>query len=409
MKSIIINRQRSLLPFGLLVASVLALSGCNQKQEQRQMPPPAVSVISVTEQPVGDYQEYVARTEAVNTVDLRARVEGFLAQRDFTEGQTVEKDQLLFEIDPKPYVANLKKAEADLASTKAELNKSKKDLQRSKDLYKKGHISQADLDTQTSKEAQAEASVQAAEAQIDTAKLDLSYTNIKAPFKGQIGRAKYSVGNLVGPTSEPLATLTSIDPIYVNFQVNEKQIISHLQESSGNRIPEEQEFEMRLRLPNGSDYDHKGLFNFADTKVDETTGTLTLRAEFPNPQGIIVPGLYVSLIMESKNKTVHPVIPQSSVQENQSGRFVLVVKQDNSVETRQVDLGRRMGPMWVVNSGLKTGEHIIVEGLQKVRPGVKVTPSMVTINPETGGIEAQPPSPHQDPGQQQGSQANKQG
>ncbi|WP_062261922.1 efflux RND transporter periplasmic adaptor subunit [Endozoicomonas arenosclerae] len=404
MKSIITNKQRSLLPFGLLVASVLALAGCNQKQEQRQMPPPAVSVVDVTQQPVGDYKEYVARTEAVNTVELRARVEGFLTQRDFIEGQTVEKDQLLFEIDRKPYIANLKKAEADLSSAKAELNKSKKDLQRSKDLYKKGHISQADLDAQTSKEAQAEASVQAAEAQLDTAKLNLSYTEIKAPYKGQIGRAKYSVGNLVGPSSEPLATLTSIDPIYVNFQVDEKQIISHLQESSGNRVPEEQQFAMQLRLPNGSDYDHKGTFNFADTHVDETTGTLTLRAEFPNPMGIIVPGLYVTLIMESNAKSEHPIIPQSAVQENQSGRYVLVVTAENEVETRQVELGRRIGPMWVVNSGLKAGEKIIVEGLQKVRPGVKVTPSIVTIDPETGGIISQPKS-----GQQQGSQANKQG
>ncbi|MGI9279972.1 MAG: efflux RND transporter periplasmic adaptor subunit [Endozoicomonas sp.] len=404
MKSIITNRQRSLLPFGLLVASVLALSGCNQKQEERQMPPPAVSVISVPQEAVGSYKEYVARTEAVNTVELRARVEGFLTQREFIEGQTVEKDQLLFEIDPKPYIANLKKAQADLSSAKAELNKSKKDLQRSKDLYKKGHISQADLDTQTSQEAQAEASVQAAEAQLDTAKLNLGYTEIKAPFKGQIGRAKYSVGNLVAPSSEPLATLTSIDPIYVNFQVDEKQVISHLQESAGGSIPEEQQFEMRLRLPNGSDYNQSGIFNFADTHVDETTGTLTLRAEFPNPQGIIVPGLYVSLIMESKDKTEHPIIPQSAVQENQSGRFVLMVGADNSVETRQVELGRRIGPMWVVNTGLKAGEKIIVEGLQKVRPGVKVTPSIVTIDPETGGIKAQP-----QPGQQQSSQANKQG
>ncbi|WP_252178895.1 efflux RND transporter periplasmic adaptor subunit [Endozoicomonas sp. 4G] len=409
MKPIIKNRQRSLLPFGLLVASILALSGCNKEQEPRKMPPPAVSVISVTKEPVGDYQEYVARTEAVNTVELRARVEGFLVKRDFVEGQTVEKGQLLFEIDPKPYIASLKKAEADLASAEAELDKSQKDLKRSKDLYQKGHLSQADLDTQTSKEAKAEASVQAAQAQLDTAKLNLSYTKIRAPFKGQIGRANYSIGNLVGPSSEPLATLNSIDPIYVNFQVNEQQFVSHLQENPDSRTSEKRAFEMSLRLPNGSDYNHKGTFNFADTRIDETTGTVSLRAEFPNPQGIIVPGLYVTLVVESKIKTEHPTIPQSAVQENQSGRFVLVVNADNKVETRQVELGRRIGPMWVVDSGLKVGEKVIVEGLQKVRAGVKVNPTTVTIDPETGGIKSRPAPDQKQGGQKQDSQTNKQG
>ena len=378
--------QKSLLLVSLILLTG-TLTGCGNEQEQQmQAPPPAVSVINVSEQPVGDYSEYVARTEAVDTVSLRARVEGFLTQRDFIEGQTVVKDQLLFEIDRQPYVAALKKAEADLASAKAERVKADKDLQRSKDLFRKGHISQADLDTQTSNEARAEASVQAAEAGLETARLNLGYTHIAAPFEGQVGRARYSVGNLVGPTSEPLATLTSIDPIYVNFQVDEKRLVSHLQTTGGQRNDDEGRFDMRLRLPNGSDYDRSGKFNFADTRVDETTGTLTLRAKFPNPQGIIVPGLFVTLIVESHEKVDRPVIPQSAVQENQSGRFVLVVDAEQQVITRQVEMGRRIGPMWVVTDGLKAGEQIIVEGLQKVRPGVKVQPSMVDIDPETGAI-----------------------
>lgn len=375
------------LPFGALATTLLLLAGCGEDQkQQQQMPPPGVSVVNVTEQKVGEYHEYVARTEAVDSVNLRARVEGFLVQRDFSEGQTVDKDQLLFEIDRKPYEASLKKAEADLASSKADLTKARKDLQRSKDLFKKGHISQADLDTQTSNEARAVAAVQATEAQLDSAKLNLGYTRIKAPFKGEVGKARYSIGNLVGPTSEPLATLTSTDPIYVNFQVDEKQLVSHLQANAGRKDDDNEQFKLNLRLPTGQDYGEQGTFNFADTRVDETTGTLSLRASFPNPDGIILPGLYVTLLAESNDKVMQPVIPQAAVQENQSGRFVLVVTPEQTVATRQVKMGRRIGPMWVVSQGLKANEQIIVEGLQKVRPGTKVAPKVVNIDPTTGGI-----------------------
>lgn len=392
MKSIITHsRQRQWLPLGFLIAAFVALTGCDQQpQQQHKMPAPAVSVIDVTRQPVGDYQEYVARTEAVNTVDLRARVEGFLTKRDFVEGDNVKADQLLFEIDQKPYIAALKKAEADLASAKAERTRAEKDLKRSIDLFTKGHISQADLDTQTSDQLRAEAAVQAAEAGLETARLNLGYTRIHAPFDGQVGRASYSVGNLVDPTSGSLATLTSVDPIYVSFQVNERQVVDHLMSTGGQRNGDEDRFTMRLRLPNGVEYKQPGTFNFADTQVDQTTGTLTLRSEFPNPQGIIVPGLYVTLIVESTEKVDRPVIPQSAIQENQSGRFVLIVNSDNQVETRQVEMGRRIGAFWVVNEGLKASEQIIVEGLQKVRPGVKVRPNLVKVDPETGGIIIQP-------------------
>ena len=354
------------------------------------MPPPAVSVIKVEDQPVGVYKEFVARTEAVKTVELRARVEGFLVKRDFIEGQIVDKGQLLFEIDQRPFFADLNKARADLASARAELDNARKTLVRNRDLFQKGHISQADLDNQTSNEARAKAAVQAAQATVETARLNLSYTEIKAPFKGHIGRAQYSVGNLVGLSSQPLATLTSIDPFYVSFQVDEKTVVTHVQPGGSDLSEENKQYDMHIRLPNGALYKYEGKLNFADTRVDETTGTLTLRAEFPDPDRVIVPGLYVTMILESRDKKELPVIPQSSVQENQSGRFVLSLDKDNKVQTRQVELGRRIGPMWVVESGLKVGETIIVEGLQKVRAGVQVSPTLVKINGETGTIEAIP-------------------
>ena len=389
----ILRKASRKLPIAVLASSLFFLSGCdnNKQPQQAQMPPPGVSVIDVANQQVGNYQEFVARTEAVDTVELRARVEGFLVKREFTEGQSVDKEQLLFEIDPKPYQAAVKRAEADLSSSKADLIKAKRDLKRSKDLFKKGHLSQANYDAQISTEARAEASVHAAEAGLETAKLNLGYTDIRAPFEGQIGKSRYSLGNLVSQTSEPLATLTSVDPIYVNFQVDEKQLINHL-EKNANRDTSEQHFQLTLRLPNGHDYDREGTFNFADTVVDETTGTLTLRAEFPNPEGILFPGLYVTLISESKEKQSLPVIPQAAVQENQSGRFVLAVNADNQAEVRQITTGRRINAMWAVTSGLKAGEKIIIEGLQKVRAGAKVTPTAVKVDPQTGVVQSVAPA-----------------
>ena len=374
------------LTLAALSSAFIFLAGCDngQQQQQQQMPPAAVSVFDVQDENVGSYQEFVARTEAMDTVELRARVEGFLVKRDFDEGQTVKKDQLLFEIDPKPYEAALKRAEADLASAEAELVRSRRDLARTKDLFNKGHVSQANLDSQVSNEARADASVKAAKASLDTARLNLGYTRIYAPFKGQIGKSAYSVGNLVGPTSLSLATLTTVDPMYVNFQVDERQLVSHLEADANGSGGEK--FNFTLTLPNGSEYNQPGSLNFADTTVDQSTGTLTLRAEFPNPNGILLPGLFVNLAVEGQNKQPMPVIPQSAVQENQSGRFVLVVTPENQVESRQITTGRRIGPMWAVTEGLKDGEKIIVEGLQKVRPGAPVAPTVVAVDPQTGAI-----------------------
>ncbi|WP_066016999.1 efflux RND transporter periplasmic adaptor subunit [Endozoicomonas atrinae] len=387
------------LPIGALATSIFLLAGCTDDKPQHQMPPPGVSVFSVIDQEVGDYYEYVGRSEAINEVDIRARVEGFLVNKNFTEGGMVEEGQLLYEIDRAPFEAALKGAEAQLASSKASLVNARKNLERSRDLVKRGAISQADYDNQTSSEAQAVAAVEAAKANLETAQLNLGYTRISAPFKGEIGKSTYSVGNLVGPSSQPLATLTSMDPIYVTFQVDERQLISHLAEHPGARmtqntsideapVEEKGMFKLSLRLPNGTEYNQPGTFTFADTQVDETMGTLTLRATFPNPQGIILPGLYVTLQAESNNKTLMPLIPQASVQQDQSGYFVLVVTPENIVETRQVEVGRRINAMWVVKSGLKRGEHIIVQGLQKVRPGGKVSPTLVTVNPTTGTISS---------------------
>ena len=401
------------LPISVLATSALILTGCSEEKSQhRQMPPPAVSVFSVTDQKVGDYYEYVGRSEAINSVDIRARVEGFLVKRNFTEGGTVDQGQLLYEIDRAPFEAALKGAKAQLTSSQASLVNARKSLSRTQDLIKRGAISQSDYDNQVSAEAQAAAAVQLAQANLETAQLNLGYTRINAPFRGAIGKSNFSVGNLINPTSGTLATLTSMDPIYVTFQVDERQLISHLiknpnARSGASQVPiesaleEKGAFTLSLKLPNGQEYNQPGTFSFADTQVNETMGTLTLRATFPNPEGIILPGLYVTVQAESTAKTPLPLIPQSSVQQDQGGHFVLVIKPDNTVEPRHVELGRRINVMWAVKSGLKPGEHIIVQGLQKVRVGGKVNPTLVEVNPITGTISALT-KPQVTTGQEQG-------
>ena len=389
------------LPAASILLGLTLLAGCsddkpNPQQGQRQMPAPSVSVVTVSEEPVGNYNEFVARTEASETVDLRARVEGFIETRGFIEGETVQKDQLLFLIDQAPFKAALSQAKASLTSSRAEEVRAKADLDRGRELFPQGHISKSDLDRLVSAEAQAQANVQASKAQLETAHINLSYTEIRAPFAGRIGKATYSVGNLVGPSSSALAELIKLDPIYVNFQVNEKALIDYQQSrqrrAGGHNGETNNEVDLSLKLPNGSIYPEAGRFEFADIKVEETTGTVNLRVSFPNPDKLLLPGLYTTLMVDSTRKENMPLIPQASVQENQQGRFVLVVNQENKVETRIIKTGRRIGPMWVVTSGLNAGEKVIVTGLQKVRPGVTVNPVLKVINTTTGTLSDPEPA-----------------
>ena len=383
----IVHSALKILATSSVAASMLFAVACSDDAPKQAPPAPAVSVFSVKSAPVGKFREFVARTEASQEVDLRARVEGEIIRRNFTEGSAVQAGQLLFEIDRKPYQAELEQALANLSARQAEQTQAIADYKRGQELAPDGFISQSDLGKLRSASGQAIANVKAAEAALDTARINLNYTHITAPFDGQIGRRRYDVGSLVGPASEPLATLSAADPIYVNFQLEESAYINFLQKRAAEgKSGQEPELDLSLRLPNGNHYGQAGKLDFADTKIDSTVGSVNLRAIFPNSDGLILPGLYVTLLIESQKKELLPLIPQASVQENQLGNFVLVLNDKNLVDTRHVDMGRRLGAMWVVNGGLENNEKIVIEGLQKVRPGVEVKPIEKTIDHETGAI-----------------------
>jgi membrane fusion protein (multidrug efflux system) len=376
--------KNNTVKISLFLLSTFTLMSCGEQAVKQAPPKPAVSVYTVTSSTLGDYREFVARTEASKEANIRARVKGELIKRDFKEGGLVQKDQILFEIDPAAYKASLASAKAELASKISGKENAKRNLVRANKLINDGYISQSDFDRLTTEESQAASAVSAAEAALEQAELDLSYTLIRAPFTGRIGRVNYNEGNIIGPESDVLASLILSDPMYVNFQIEESVYTSYLQKRANNNNKAKDDVDLTIRLPNNATYSEEGTLDFADTQITQGMGTVEIRASFPNPKGVIIPGLFVTLIIEGKEKKNMSMVPQAAVQANQQGKFVLFIDNENKVKQRPVVLGRRVNAMWVVESGLEVNDRVIIEGLQKVRPGVEINPVEKNVDPLTG-------------------------
>jgi membrane fusion protein (multidrug efflux system) len=368
-----IARRPSLL-VGLLAAIVGSCAWAALAQ-QPAMPPPAVVVEKVTVQAVSNPTRFTARVEAIQSVDVRARVTGFLHAVDFKDGQDVKVGDTLFQIEPDQLQASVASAEAQVARAEATRTSAERALARNRELFSRNTVSQAVLDDAQAAFDVANADVQVAKAALNTAELNLSYARIAAPIPGSIGRANFTVGNLVGADSGALARIVSLDPIRVAFAVTEEVLVTARQQQAGGSTIDTDALKLSLQLANGTDYDEPGRIEFVDNEVDPQTGTATARAVFPNPHRILIPGQFVTLAIGEKAKPTMPVVPQSAVLQDREGRFVYLLGKDNTVSQRRIATGARVGSGWAVTSGLGGGEQVVVQGVQRLAEGMTVQPS----------------------------------
>jgi membrane fusion protein (multidrug efflux system) len=266
-------------------------------------------------------------------------------------------------------------AQAEIERAQAQREAALNEVERARTLIARGNISESELDQREAEANRLAAEIKAGEASLQRAKLDVGYTKITSPIDGRIGRSNFDPGNLIGPESGVLATVVRLDPIYVSFPVSEKAYLDYM------KAENQPEITPMIRLSDGSMYADSGEVEFVDNRIDPTTGTIQVRATFPNPKRLLLPGQYVTVVLAEAEPEVHPIIPQAAVQENQAGRFVLVVDDANQVEARQVTMGQRVETNWVVLDGLREGELVIIEGMQKVRPGAVVEPTYAEAAP----------------------------
>jgi RND family efflux transporter MFP subunit len=362
---------------GFLFLPLLACSDNKQAQAPGGPPPPAVSVANPLEKKVAEWDEYTGRFDAVDTVEVRARISGVLEAVKFTDGAIVKKGDLLFVIDARPFQRILDRDRASLQAAKAQLDFAEKDLERAKPLLANSTISQQVFDQRSQALRVAEANVQSAEASVRSSELDVEFTQIHAPIAGRISRKLVSEGNfLTGGSGSGtlLTTIVSIDPIYFYFDVSEADFLKYQRLNSLAMRPDSRKDEavVELGLQTDSGFPYKGRMSFVDNRIDQNTGSLRLRAVFENPNQLFQPGLFarVRLIGSDEYKAI--LLPDVAIATDQSNRFVYVVADDGTASPRAVTLGPLIDGMRVIRNGLASSDWVIVNGVQRARAGIKV-------------------------------------
>jgi membrane fusion protein (multidrug efflux system) len=377
----------------LFLFGSLLLSGCGsstsaETKAPAAAPPPATVIVEAAKfKDVTEERTFTGRVEAVDTVQIRARVQGYLKKKSFVEGGEVKKGQVLFEIERDSFEITVRQAEASLASAKAALTLAQQTFNRNNKLVKQRTLAQASLDDAQSALLQAQANVQVREAELSSAKLNLGYTRITAPMNGLVGRTTYSVGNLVGPDSNALVTLVAQDPMYVSFPVPQwlmTEIRKTGRKTDGVYVS--------LELPDGSTYAHKGTIKFTNVQGNSTTDSVTVRASIPNPERLLIDQQLVQVSVIRKQPERKLVVSQAALLLDQQGTYVLAVDAEDKVVIKRITTGEQQGSLIVIDSGLEEGDKVIISGHQKAKPGGKVSPQMAEDQsgavPTTGNIKS---------------------
>jgi membrane fusion protein, multidrug efflux system len=379
----------------LLLAPVLLFSGCGQASAPPAPPPPSVGYFTVSEQAVVLTSELPGRTSAFETSDVRPQVNGLVEARLFVEGDQVRKGQALYRIDAQPYLSQVASARAALARARAAIASSAALARRYGELVRINAIAKQDYENAQTAAAQARADVAAQQALLRSAEIDLSRTTIRAPISGRIGRSVYTTGALVtAAQAAPLATIQRLDPVYVDIQKSSADLLKLRQQILSGQISRDGTARVNLLLEDGTRYAVEGALRFADVSVDPTTGSQTIRALFPNPNGLLLPGMYVRAQLIEGTQQQAILVPQRAVNRDERGKAtVMIVGRDNKVAPRMVQTDRTVGDNWLVTGGVKPGERVIVEGGMMLRPGMAVTPKpwkpSATGTPEQGRTQAQ--------------------
>jgi membrane fusion protein (multidrug efflux system) len=362
--------------FALFCAVAVSLAGCKKPEPPAAPAAPEVGVVEVKTETLPLRRELVGRLAPYRSADVRARVPGVLVKRVYEEGTEVKEGQTLFQIDPAPLRASLAAAEAQLASAQASYTNARASANRARDLAPQAFVSKADLDNAEATERSAAAAVQQAQAAVASARINLGYTNVTSPIRGRAGQQQVTEGALVGQGEATLlTTVDQTDPLYVNFAmtVDELTDLRNAQAQGGISLAGDGKSTVQVQLGNGEVYGHEGLLDFSDTAVDPATGSVSLRAQLPNPDRVLLPGAFVTFQVNLGQRNNAFSLPQQAVQRDTRGAYVFVVDAQGQVVRKDVRLDGRLGGNWLVTGGISAGDKVVVSGIQKIKEGGTAT------------------------------------